>query len=141
VNQPGNSHDAEGGFEGGEVIGVRRGLFGVSGTGDTSGYGGLVREIEFPGRSSRPYGGYFDEVVDSLTEALERDDVEFDDAVENVVVFRDELTLYVRRELLSTVARLLRDEPELRFELSLGVSGVHYPRDTSRELHAVYPLR
>jgi NADH-quinone oxidoreductase subunit C len=137
VNQPGEGRDAEGG----EVIGVRRGLFGVSGTGDTSGYGQLVRDIEFPGRSSRPYGGYFDEVVDDLTEALERTGVEFDDAVETVVVFRGQLTLYVCRELLVTVARLLRDEPGLRFELSLGVSGVHYPDDADRELHAVYPLK
>ncbi|WP_433993826.1 NADH-quinone oxidoreductase subunit C, partial [Mycolicibacterium porcinum] len=28
----------------------------------------------------------------------------------------------------------------VRFELCLGVSGVHYPDDTDRELHAVYPL-
>jgi NADH-quinone oxidoreductase subunit C len=34
----------------------------------------------------------------------------------------------------------LRDDPTLRFELCLGVSGVHYPSDTDRELHAVYPL-
>ncbi|MGH3558735.1 MAG: NADH-quinone oxidoreductase subunit C [Mycobacterium sp.] len=116
-------------------------MFGAHGTGDTSGYGRLVREVAFPGRSPRPYGGYFDEVVDGLTEALERNDIEFADAVENVVVFCDELTLYVRRELLATVAQLLRDEPDLRFELSLGVSGVHYPDDADRELHAVYPLK
>ncbi|MGH3552564.1 MAG: NADH-quinone oxidoreductase subunit C [Mycobacterium sp.] len=116
-------------------------MFGAHGTGDTSGYGRLVREVAFPGRSPRPYGGYFDEVLDGLTEALERDDIEFADAVENVVVFCDELTLYVRRELLATVAQLLRDEPDLRFELSLGVSGVHYPDDADRELHAVYPLK
>ncbi len=30
--------------------------------------------------------------------------------------------------------------PELRFELCLGVSGVHYPEEAGRELHAVYPL-
>ncbi|MGH3595523.1 MAG: NADH-quinone oxidoreductase subunit C [Mycobacterium sp.] len=141
MNQPGNGHDAGGGFETGEVIGVRRGMFGAHGTGDTSGYGRLVREVAFPGRSPRPYGGYFDEVVDGLTEALERDGIEFADAVENVVVFCDELTLYVNRELLATVAQLLRDEPNLRFELSLGVSGVHYPDDADRELHAVYPLK
>jgi len=139
VTEPGNSHDV--GLENGEVIDVRRGMFGVSGTGDTSGYGRLVREVAFPGRSPRPYGGYFDEVVDGLTEALERDGVELDDAVERVVVFRGELTLDVRRELLPTVAQLLRDEPNLRFELSLGVSGVHYPDDAGRELHAVYPLK
>jgi NADH-quinone oxidoreductase subunit C len=141
VNQTGDSHDGEAGFETGEVIEVSRGMFGADGTGDTSGYGRLVREVAFPGRSPRPYGGYFDEVVDGLTEALGRDGVEFGDAVENVVVFRNQLTLYVRREMLQTVARLLRDEPDLRFELSLGVSGVHFPEDAGRELHAVYPLK
>ncbi len=137
MSQPSNGP----GGEAGEVIGVRRGMFGARGTGDTSGYGRLVREVAFPDRSPRPYGGYFDEVVDNLTEALERNDVEFADAVEKVVVFRGELTLHVGRELLPTVAQLLRDEPDLRFELSLGVSGVHYPHDTDRELHAVYPLK
>lgn len=129
------------GAEHGEVIGVRRGMFGVSGSPDTSGYGGLVRTIAFPDRSPRPYGGYFDEVVDGLTAALERAGVDADDAIENVVVHRGELTLYIHRAQLPVVARLLRDEPELRFELSLGVSGVHYPDDTDRELHAVYPLK
>jgi NADH-quinone oxidoreductase subunit C len=50
------------------------------------------------------------------------------------------LTLEVVREQLPTVAQVLRDEPDLRFELCLGVSGVHYPDDSGRELHAVYPL-
>ena len=61
-------------------------------------------------------------------------------AIERVVVFRDELTLEVRREHLPAVAQALRDDPGLRFELCLGVCGVHYPDDTGRELHAVYPL-
>lgn len=133
--------DRSAGAESGEVIGVRHGMFGVSGSPDTSGYGGLVRETEFPGRSPRPYGGYFDAVVDGLTEALQRTGIDGAEAIENVVVYRDQLTLYIRREQLVAVARLLRDEPELRFELSLGVSGVHYPDDTDRELHAVYPLK
>ncbi|WP_343599724.1 NADH-quinone oxidoreductase subunit C [Mycobacterium sp.] len=123
-----------------EVIDVRRGMFGAPGTGDTSGYGRLVRQITLPGSSPRPYGGYFDEVVDRLAEALHRDGVEFADAVEKVVVYREELTLGVRRELLPQVAQLLRDDSGLRFELCLGVSGVHYPHETGRELHAVYPL-
>ena len=46
----------------------------------------------------------------------------------------------MRRELLPQVARRLRDDPQLRFELCLGVNGVHYPDETGRELHAVYPL-
>ena len=38
------------------------------------------------------------------------------------------------------MAQALRDDAALRFELCLGVSGVHYPDDAGRELHAVYPL-
>ncbi|RVW03604.1 NADH-quinone oxidoreductase subunit C [Rhodococcus spongiicola] len=128
---------------GGEMIGLRQGMFGVSGTGDTSGYGRLLRPVTLPGRASRPYGGWFDEVVDTLETALADGDdtgAVLDDAVEKVVVFRNELTLHVRREYLPLLARLLRDDPGLRFELCLGVSGVHYPQDSGRELHAVYPL-
>ena len=124
-----------------EVVNVRHGMFGASGSGDTSGYGRLVREVTLPGSSPRPYGGYFDEVVDRLAGVLKANDVEFEDAIEKVVVDRDELTLHVRRELLPQVAQRLRDEPQLRFELCLGVSGVHYPHETGRELHAVYPLQ
>ena len=51
-----------------------------------------------------------------------------------------ELTFHVRREQLPQVAAKLRDEPALAFELCLGVSGVHYPADAGRELHAVYHL-
>jgi NADH-quinone oxidoreductase subunit C len=120
-----------------EMIGVRRGMFGVAGSGDTSGYGRLVREVTMPGSSPRPYGGYFDEVVDTLADALGD---EVTGAIERVVVFRDQLTLEVRREHLPRVAQVLRDEPGLRFELCLGVSGVHYPDDKDRELHAFYPL-
>jgi NADH-quinone oxidoreductase subunit C len=123
-----------------EVIDVRRGMFGVYDTGDTSGYGRLVREVTLPGGSPRPYGGHFDEVVDELAGALERVGVSFADAIEKVVVYLGELTLHVRRDLLPHVAQRLRDEPKLRFELCLGVSGVHYPHESDRELHAVYQL-
>jgi NADH-quinone oxidoreductase subunit C len=121
-----------------EVIGVQRGSFGVKGTGDTSGYGRLLREVVLPGSSPRPYGGYFDDVVDTLAAELGED--VFTAAVERVVVFRAELTCEVRREHLLPVAQVLRNAPGLRFELCLGVSGVHYPTDAGRELHAVYPL-
>jgi NADH-quinone oxidoreductase subunit C len=43
-------------------------------------------------------------------------------------------------ERLPEVAAKFRDDPALRFELCTGVSGVHYPEDTGRELHAVYHL-
>lgn len=121
-----------------EVIGVRRGMFGAKGTGDTSGYGRLIRPVALPGSSPRPYGGYFDDVVDALGAALGED--AFAGSIERVVVYRAELTLEVHRERLVEVAQTLRNDPALRFELCLGVSGVHYPDDTDRELHAVYPL-
>ncbi len=119
---------------------VRTGMFGTETTGDTSGYGGLqVRRVPRPS-TPRPYGSYFDEVTDALSTRLEADGTGFDEAVERVIVDRGELTLHVRREYLVGVARLLRDEPTLAFELSGGVSGVHYPGDEGRELHAVYHL-
>jgi NADH-quinone oxidoreductase subunit C len=121
-----------------EVVGVQRGMFGVRDTGDTSGYGGLVRPIAMPGGTARPYGGWFDEVADALEASLGRSGVPT--AVEKVVVHRNELTFFIRRDELRQVAQLLRDEPRLRFEFCSGVSGVHYPEDKGRELHAVYHL-
>ena len=121
-----------------EVIGVRHGMFGVRGSGDTSGYGGLVRPVAMPGGSPRPYGGWFDEVTDSLVSALQDDGIVH--AIEKVVVHRNEVTFFIRREDLLEVARLLRDDERLRFEFCSGVSGVHYPDDAGRELHAVYHL-
>jgi NADH-quinone oxidoreductase subunit C len=118
----------------------RTGMFGTPATGDTSGYGGLQVRRQDPVVTGRPYGSYFDEIADRLTECLERDGTSFPEAVARVAVERGELTLHVPREHLVTVARLLRDEPSLAFEMCLGVSGVHYPWDSGHELHAVYPL-
>ena len=109
-------------------------MFGVAGTGDTSGYGGLERRQVNPGSSERPYGSYFDDVADQLERAYP----EFNDAIEKVIVDRGELTLHIKCEKLIEVAKVLRDK--LLFEVCLGVSGVHYPEDKGRELHAVYPL-
>ena len=115
---------------------TEQGMFGASGSGDTSGFGGLVRVAQNPGSSERPYGGYFDEVADELERAFP----EFRDAIEKVVVDRGELTLHIKRDRLVDVARKLRDTETLRFEMCMGVNGVHYPEDKGRELHAVYPL-
>jgi NADH-quinone oxidoreductase subunit C len=113
-----------------------QGMFGASGSGDTSGFGGLVRSTPNVGSSQRPYGSYFDEVADELERAYP----EFSDAIEKSVVDRGELTLHIKREKLFETAMKLRDTQSLRFEICLGVSGVHYPEDKNRELHAVYPL-
>ena len=69
VVDPGQGADAPSG-------GFRKGAFGVSGSGDTSGFGGLVR-VEPGGAvalhsTDRPYGGWFDEVTDALIEAVGR---------------------------------------------------------------------
>ncbi|MGG7573076.1 NADH-quinone oxidoreductase subunit C [Streptomyces sirii] len=134
----------------GEVIATRRGMFGADNGGDTTGYGGLVRTVRLPGASQRPYGGPgadgggygdFDEIADELEGALDEQGLVPENVIAKTVVDRDELTFHIEREYLPAVAKILRDDPALRFELCTGVSGVHFPGDTGRELHAVYHLR
>jgi NADH-quinone oxidoreductase subunit C len=122
----------------GEVVEVNHGMFGVHDAGDTTGFGGLVTDVVFSPASARPYGGWFDEAVDTLTARLAEAGAE--DAIEKVVVDRGELTVFIHRDALVRAFQILRDDPALRFELTLGVSGAHYPGDAGRELHAVYHL-
>jgi NADH-quinone oxidoreductase subunit C len=108
--------------------GFRKGAFGVTGSGDTSGFGGLVR-VEPGGAvalhsTDRPYGGYFDEVTDALIEAVGQ--ATYDAAVQRVLVDRGEITYFVGREHLLTLVQALRDDEALRFELCSSVSGVDY---------------
>ncbi|MGH3370809.1 MAG: NADH-quinone oxidoreductase subunit C [Nocardioidaceae bacterium] len=121
-----------------EVVDVRKGMFGAQGSGDTSGYGGIVRPVVMPSGTQKPYGGWFDEVAERLDSALTGAGIT--SAVEKVVVHRGEITFFIRRADLLQVAQTLRDDPTLRFEFCSGVSGVHYPGDEGRELHAVYHL-
>jgi len=120
------------------VVGERTGMFGALQGSDTSGYGGLRAPILFPGASQRPYGGYFDDIADHLERALVGGTASWGEAVVRVTIDRGEMTIVVRREHLVAVAQTLRDDPSLRFEMCSGVSGVHYPGDAGRELHAVY---
>ena len=118
---------------------VQHGMFGVEGSGDTSGFGGLVRDKWVPAAAERPFGGYFDQVVDNLTVVYPA----FGEAVTKIVVDRDELTLYVKREHLIGIATALRNDPSLRFELLSSVSGVDYydeQHPESARLHSVYHL-
>jgi len=124
-----------------EVTTVREGMFGAQGSGDTSGFGGLVSVVPVPAPSARPFGSYFDVIADELIASLPDFGSSFQTAVEKVVIEHNEMTLHVRPSELPAVARTLRDEPGLRFELCLGVSGVHYPEHEGRELHAVYHFR
>jgi len=120
-----------------DVIDRRRGMFGVQGSGDTSGYGGLVRPVVLPGSTERPFGGWFDEAADRLEQVLGDQSVT---ALRKFVVHRGELTLHVHRDHLVAVVTELRNDPQLRFEFCSGVSGVHYPHEAGAELHAAYHL-
>lgn len=116
------------------VRGQRVGMFGARQGQDTSGYGGLKKTVAFPGAAERPYGGWYDEVVDGLASATGTD------LVERVVVHADELTLHVDRANLVPVMRALRDQPDLRFEMCMSVSGVHFLEDEGAEQHVAYHL-
>ena len=117
---------------------TQHGMFGVHDGGDTTGFGGLVREPFLPPAAERPYGSYFDEIVDFLGAAS----ATASDAIDKVVVDRErgELTLHIEPDKLATVARVLRDDSSLRFELLSSLSGVDY-LGTDRRLHVVYELR
>ena len=69
---------------------MTNGMFGAKSTGDTSGYGGLVRQAARFGSSERPFGSYFDEVADDLERAFP----DVSDAIE-LIVDGGELTLHV----------------------------------------------
>jgi NADH-quinone oxidoreductase subunit C len=117
----------------------RPGMFGVVGTGDTSGFSGLQRQpwVELP--AQRPYGGYFDELVDTFRAVYP----EADAAIRKIVVDRDELTIHIAREHIARVCQVFRDDPGLRFELCSSVSGVDYlARDgkDGERLHVAYHL-
>jgi NADH-quinone oxidoreductase subunit C len=129
-------HEARGGVVAGRA---RQGMFGVRGSGDTSGYGGLALPAYVPPPAQRPYGGWFDEFTDELLAAMRERGVAAD-AIQQVTVDRGEITYYIRREYLLELCRTLRDDPALRFELCSSVSGVDYGTEVAQRLHAVYHL-
>ena len=114
----------------------RKGMFGITGSGDTSGFGGLVRPRPELAGTPKPYGGYFDEVTDALEEAYPG----FADAIEKVIVDRGELTLHIKPARIAEVCQIMRDDESLRFELLSSVSGVDYLNSDARRLHVCYQL-
>jgi NADH-quinone oxidoreductase subunit C len=113
-----------------------KGMFGVQGTGDVSGFGRLVRPRPAVFDSPRPYGGYFDDVYDALEEAYPA----INEAIEKVVVDRAELTLHVRAERIAEVCQVMRDDESLRFELCSSVDAVDYLGSDERRFHVTYQL-
>jgi NADH-quinone oxidoreductase subunit C len=120
-----------------EVVDVREGMFGVSGTGDTSGYGGLTRPVMMPGAAMPPFGGWYDDVHDRLSTLTDAQD---GSVIEKVIVDRGEITFFIRRHALLDVVTHLRNDEALRFEFCSSISGVHFPHEEGRELHVVYHL-
>jgi len=117
---------------------ARSGMFGVSGSGDTSGFGGLSLPGFAPPPAQRPFGGWFDELADDLADALGERGIR--DGLQQVTIDRGEITFYVARERLVELCRTLRDDEALRFELCASVSGVDYGVDVAQRLHVVYHL-
>ena len=117
----------------------RKGLFGVSGSGDTSGFGGLRLPGHVAAPAERPFGGWFDEVADELFASISDKGLPAD-TVQQVTVDRGEITFYLKPETLLEVARIFRDSPALRFELCSSVSGVDYGADVPQRLHSVVHL-
>ena len=112
---------------------VKQGMW-SRGSGDTSGYGGIKRELTMPGQSEPPFGEPFDSIYSRAIETVPAL------AGARFLFDRGELTIYVPREALAETARVFRDDAQLRFEGCMSVSGVHYPQETGAELHVVYHL-
>jgi len=114
-------------------IAVKKGMWG-EGSGDTSGYGRIVRTVDWPAAGLPPYGSWYDGVHDRLAALVA-------DPFIKVVLDRGELTFHIPREKVVEVMQALRDDALLRFEFCASVSGVHYPDAADEELHVVYHLQ
>lgn len=123
---------AQGGVPAPEPVSTRQGMW-TDGVADVSGYGRLDTVIEMPGGEAIPTGSWAEEVSNRVA-------VLMPGAVQRVVWYRGELTLYVARARMAELAAELRDDAHLRFEMCASISGVHYPQQTGEELHVVYHL-
>jgi NADH-quinone oxidoreductase subunit C len=136
----------------------RTGMFGVHGSGDTSGYGLLISQPYTPVPAERPFGGpegvrgsrderssgsdhrgEFDEVADALAAAMTRRSIP-PQALLQTTVANKEITFYIARDHLTAMLWAVRDDESLRFELASSISGVDYGEQVARRLHVVYEL-
>ena len=126
-------------------VGVQRtGMFGVHGSGDTSGFGLLVSAPYSPAPAERPFDtghgpGYFDEVADALAAAMLERSIPAS-ALLQTTVANGEITFYFSRDHLSALFWALRDDPSLKFEFASSIAGVDYGPAVPRRLHVVYEL-
>jgi NADH-quinone oxidoreductase subunit C len=117
----------------------RTGMFGVHGSGDTSGFGLLVSQPYTPAPAERPYGSYFDEVADAIIAAMDSRSIP-SQALLQTTVANQEITFYIARDYVTAFLWALRDDESLRFELASSISGVDYGEKVARRLHVVYEL-
>ena len=122
-----------------EVIGVRRGMFGAKGSGDTSGYGRLVRPVALPGSSPRPYGGYFDDVVDALAAVLGDGRVRRGGRAGGGVSRRADVRCAARASACGGAGAARRCR-HCGSSCASASAACTTRDDAGRELHAVYPL-
>lgn len=116
------------------AFGEKEGMWGAgSGSADTSGYSGIARLVDLNGNTTPPFGGWFDQVAARMAQLVPG----FCEAVQ---VWRDEITFYVKRDLLPQLARACRDDAALRFENCASLDAAHYPAQTGHELHVSYHL-
>jgi len=136
----------------------RTGMFGVHGSGDTSGFGLLVSQPYTPAPAERPYGspegvrgarderssgsdqyGQFDEVADALIAAMAARSIP-PQALLQTTVANKEITFYIARDYVTAFLWAVRDDESLKFELASSISGVDYGEKVARRLHVVYEM-
>ena len=79
-----------------------------------------------------------EQTIQRLKQNLQNDNINPNDAILNTHIQHDELTIYVHKNHIRTITKYLRNDQNLRYELCLGVSGVHYTQQKGQELHACY---
>ena len=97
---------------GSHLIETRKGMW-SDGSGDTSGYGRIVRAVELP-NSGLPSDGWYAGATARLAHLVP-------DSLVRVIFDRGELTFLVAREKLTEVMGQLRDDAQLRFEFCASV--------------------
>ena len=93
-----------------------------------------------PPRLARPYGGYFDAVVDALGTALTPTGLASTTRIERVEVDYGELTLYVRREKLPRVVAERSARSDVALRVLLRRLRGRLPARARPRLHSVYHL-
>lgn len=85
------------GETGAEHITTRKGMWGVKNGADTTGFGGQENVVTIAAPAHRPYGGWFDEVVDIIGELAMADGLQPEDVIEKVTTQYGELVIFIKR--------------------------------------------